>query len=177
MVARPRQDGCRRYVCAKGPGFVGCGGAFILAEPLEDLIVSMVLEALRSPEFACAQDAAATPSVSPDELAGAVAAIEAKLTELAEDWAEDRISRSEWLAARRAVEARLADATRSLARTPPATIRLGDDPDALYEQWQKLHLDGKRAVLAEVLDHVVVGPGRRGLNRFDESRVKMVWLV
>jgi site-specific DNA recombinase len=176
MVARPRQDGCRRYVCAKGPGFVGCGGAFIIAKPLEDLVVSMVLEALRSPEFARAQDAA-VPSVSSDELAGSAAAIEAKLTELAEDWAEDRISRSEWLAARRAIEARLADATRSLARTPSPSARLGDDPEALQDQWKKLHLDGKRAVLAEVVDHVVVGPGRRGLNRFDESRVKVVWLV
>jgi hypothetical protein len=33
LVARPRQDGTRRYVCAKGPGLPGCGKVAIVAEP------------------------------------------------------------------------------------------------------------------------------------------------
>src|SRR5436853_612000 len=49
MVARPRQDGVRRYVCVKGPGFAGCNGTMILAEPLEALVVEAVMVRLDSP--------------------------------------------------------------------------------------------------------------------------------
>ena len=51
LVARPRGDGARRYVCAKGPGKPGCGGVAILAEPLEALIAEAVLYRLDTPEL------------------------------------------------------------------------------------------------------------------------------
>ena len=51
LVARPRDDGERRYFCAKGPGFSGCGGIAILAEPLERLIAEAVLHRLDSPKL------------------------------------------------------------------------------------------------------------------------------
>jgi hypothetical protein len=35
LYSRPRDDGARRYVCASGPGFEGCGKLTIMAEPLE----------------------------------------------------------------------------------------------------------------------------------------------
>jgi hypothetical protein len=35
----------------------------------------------------------------------------------------------------------------------------------------------QHAIVAAVLDHVVVGPGRRGYNRFDPSGLSPVWRV
>ena len=54
LVARPRGDGTRRYVCAKGPGLPGCGRIAILAEPIEALIAEAVLYRLDTPELAAA---------------------------------------------------------------------------------------------------------------------------
>jgi hypothetical protein len=33
----------------------------------------------------------------------------------------------------------------------------------------------ERNIVAAVLDHAVIGPGRRGYNRFDPARVTPVW--
>ena len=54
LVARPRSGGLRRYACAKGPGFSGCGGTYINAEPLEPFIVEAVLWRIDSPELTAA---------------------------------------------------------------------------------------------------------------------------
>jgi hypothetical protein len=35
--------------------------------------------------------------------------------------------------------------------------------------------ESQNVVVAAVLDHVVVGPGRLGYNRFDPSRLSPVW--
>ena len=43
MVARPRADGTRRYVCAKGPGLAGCGRVAVMSEPVEELITEAIL--------------------------------------------------------------------------------------------------------------------------------------
>jgi hypothetical protein len=43
LVARPRSDKRRCYVCARGPGFFGCGEIRALAEPLEQLVIDAVL--------------------------------------------------------------------------------------------------------------------------------------
>jgi hypothetical protein len=45
----------------------------------------------------------------------------------------------------------------------------------LRESWGSLDLNQQHTIVAAVVDHVVVGPGRRGYNRFDESRLTPVW--
>ncbi|HET6834346.1 MAG TPA: recombinase family protein, partial [Acidimicrobiales bacterium] len=56
LVARPRSDKARCYVCSTGPGFKGCGKIRVLAEPLEDLAVDMVLAAIDGPGLARARE-------------------------------------------------------------------------------------------------------------------------
>jgi hypothetical protein len=51
LVSRPRADGVRRYVCASGPGFGGCGKTTVLADPLERFIAAGVLHRLESPRL------------------------------------------------------------------------------------------------------------------------------
>ena len=54
LVSRPTQDGTRRYICAKGPQYSGCGHLYIVAEPLEELVVEGVIYRLDSPELTAA---------------------------------------------------------------------------------------------------------------------------
>ena len=54
LVARPRQDGQRRYVCARDTARVGCGKIAVVADPLEQLVCEGVLDRLDSPELAAA---------------------------------------------------------------------------------------------------------------------------
>jgi len=49
LVSRPTASGKRRYVCAKGPNFSGCGHMYIEADPLELFVVEAVLHRLDSP--------------------------------------------------------------------------------------------------------------------------------
>lgn len=176
LVARPREDGRRRYVCAKGPGFSGCGGTFVLSEPLEELVVEMVFAALDSPEFSEAMRTAGDNDAT-DEAMETIEAVERKLTELAEEWATDAISRAEWQAARKPLEARMEAAKRALSRTRGTTALDGftGGSETLRKAWEGFSLDRRRAILAAVVDRVNVGPGRRGYNRFDPSRVDLRW--
>jgi hypothetical protein len=41
----------------------------------------------------------------------------------------------------------------------------------LRAEWDSLDLSQQHAIVAAVIDSVSVGPGRRGYNRFDESRL------
>jgi site-specific DNA recombinase len=43
------------------------------------------------------------------------------------------------------------------------------------ERWSGLTLTRQEQIVAAVLDHLVVGPGRRGYNKFDPSRPTPVW--
>ena len=74
LVARPRGDGTRRYVCAKGPGLPGCGRIAILAEPLEALVTEAVLYRLDTPELAEALAGAASKDVEADAAHASVTA-------------------------------------------------------------------------------------------------------
>ena len=49
LVSRPRDDGRRRYICAKGVNFDGCGRLYIVADELEAHVVEAVL--LEFPRF------------------------------------------------------------------------------------------------------------------------------
>ena len=83
----------------------------------------------------------------------------------------------ELLAARRPIEARLTAARKQLGKLTRTTALDGylGNRDALRETWDTLDLSRQRAIIAAVLDHVQVSPGRRGYNRFDESRLRAIW--
>jgi DNA invertase Pin-like site-specific DNA recombinase len=177
LVARPRQDGTRRYVCAKGPGLPGCGKTAIVAEPLERFIAEAVLYRLDTPELAAALEGT-TPPDDAGERAN-LAADRAQLEELATAYGEKLITFPEYLAARKPIEARIEAGKRALARltrTEAITPYVGQ-ASALREAWEGLPLTRQRAIVASILDRVVVGPATRGRNRFDPDRLEPVWRV
>jgi DNA invertase Pin-like site-specific DNA recombinase len=106
LVARPRDDGRRRYVCAKGPDFAGCGGTYILADELEAFVVEAVLYRLDSADLAAVLSGS---SVDRDDerLHQEAAAADEQLEELARAYADRAIRMTEWLAAREPIERRL----------------------------------------------------------------------
>jgi site-specific DNA recombinase len=178
LVSRPTADGTRRYVCATGPNYSGCGRTYIKADELERFVTEAVLYRLDSPELAAALNGSGG---DPDaERVQAEADQEqAQLDELAQAYGEKQIGLSEWLAARAPIEQRLTAARKQLARFNRTSALDGHVGHAseLRERWGKLTLTRQRGIIAAVLDHVEVGAGRRGLNRFDESRLTAVWRV
>jgi site-specific DNA recombinase len=178
LVSRPRSDGQRRYVCAKGPNFSGCGKIAVVADPLEALLVEALIYRLDSPELAKAL-VSARPEAALDAQQREIETASSQLEELAAMYGQRQISASEWLAARTPIEARLALARAELARQTGTTVLNGfvDGSGALRERWVDLPLSRQRAILGAVLDHAVIAPGRVGLNRFDPERVDPRWTL
>ena len=136
-----------------------------------------VLAALDGPALARAvavSENSDGPSV--DELFDAAATAQAALDELARDYYSDHlIGRSEFLAARDPLEAKLAEARRALedAAAPPMVVRiLGED---LRAHWEASDVEWRRSLLRLVLDRIVLNSAVKGRNFFDSNRVEIVW--
>jgi site-specific DNA recombinase len=174
--------GVRRYACHPSSGRGGgdrtrvgggCGRLGIIAEPLDALVSEGVLAALSGPGLArmlAAQKAGST-STSERELAEA----KVRLDELAADYADGRISRSEWMVARGTVADRVERVTRSLEadRSRPVIRALaGVD----FESWWTAATDEeRRQIITAVVSSVNVAPALRGGAGFDPRRVTVEW--
>jgi site-specific DNA recombinase len=176
MVARPTAQRVRRYVCAKGPGQGGCGRMATVAEPLEDLVARAVLLRLDTPEMAAALTESHAQQAELAELHDRVTADQAMLEELATDYTDHRITRSEWLAARDSIQARIDQNRRRLSRLSPTTAvdEYAGHSDLLRSAWAGLPLSRQQAVVRVILDHVVVHPAKPGRG-FDPDRFTPVW--
>jgi site-specific DNA recombinase len=177
LVARPRGDGERRYVCAKGPGLPGCGGIAVLAEPLEELITEAVLYRLDTPELAAALIGVAAADADADAAQASVVADRAQLEELARAYGERQITFPEYLAARKPIEARIEAGQRKVSRLTQTTAIEGHvgDSATLRSTWADVPLTRQRAIVAAVLDRAIVRPAVRGRTRFDPDRIEPVW--
>lgn len=177
LVARPRGDSTRRYVCAKGPGLAGCGKIAILAEPLEVLITEAVLYRLDTPELAAALAGVAAADAEADAAQHSLTADREQLEELARGYGERQITFPEYLAARKPIEARIEAGRRTVSRltqTGAIEAHIGDSAN-LRAAWADLPLTRQRAIVAAVLDRAVVRPGVRGRTRFDPDRIEPIW--
>jgi len=177
LVARPRQDGTRRYVCATGSGSDGCGKTTVIADPVEHFIAQAVLHRLETPRLHEARKR--TDDAKGAEWQAEIERQQAQLDELAAMWADGEITRGEWMRARTPIEKRLSTAKKKLAALNRTTVLLPfvDDAKALREQWQSMTLTRQHEIVVATLQHVQVRPAVRGRNRFDESRLRPVWRV
>jgi site-specific DNA recombinase len=176
LVSRPRADGTRRYVCASGPGFGGCGRITILAEHVEQVVTEAVLFRLDSPELAASLQGRSDDPVAAEWQAEAERA-QAQLDELATAYAQQLISLQEWLTVRNEIEQRLQAARKKLAtlnRVSALDGYLGGASE-LRQEWETMPLSRQAAIIAAVLDHAVIAPAIRGRNTLDPSRITFVW--
>lgn len=176
MFAAARANG-RRYVCLSGPDHGGCGGTMVQAEPVEQLVTAGVLMRLNSPAFADAMAGRAKDDQQAAQLAAQINADQDRLTEFATMLAEGDMSRQEWHTARDVVNRKLTEARRRLAGLTHSDALNGLDLDGeqLDEQFATLELERQHAIIATVVDHVVILPGTRGVHSVDPARVEPVW--
>jgi site-specific DNA recombinase len=165
------RSGERGLGCVKFNGTDRCGRTFILAEPLEQLVVESLLRRIEAGVLA-----AALAQSDDRSLADELLMVESSLATLAQDWARGLISRVEWDAARPVLASRQ-QALISSIKAQRRTYALDDLPDPLRTSWPDLAPHRRRAVTAVLIDAVVVKPGVRGLNRFDPRRVDIRWRV
>jgi DNA invertase Pin-like site-specific DNA recombinase len=174
LVAHPR-GGVRRYGCKRSADQPGCGKTYVTAAPVEELIAEAVLYRLDSPDLAAALEGRAEADERAAALHDDIAADADQLEELAGMYAARDITAREWKAARDPIEARRKQAERELARLTGGSVLDGylGNSDLLRERWASLNLDRQRAIVAALVDHAVIGPGRPGA--FDLNRVDPQW--
>jgi hypothetical protein len=159
----------------------GCGRTWIDAPALDSYVTEMVITALSSPGFADALQARLAWDGDTSALTTQREADKRALAELTRDrYVRRIIEESEYLIARRELDARIADAEEVLARQPQTRF-LVDLPrsevelrTAWQEQWG---LNDKRRVVRMALRGLVIKPPKRSLPRFDPDRVHPDWRV
>ncbi|MFI5259498.1 MAG: recombinase family protein [Candidatus Limnocylindrales bacterium] len=168
MAGRPRSDGVRRYVCRERE-MGGCGGIAILAEPLEAEVLGRIFAALDSPAMREALvKMAGWNEAAPDPL-GERAETEARMAEMAGDYAAGSITRAEWQSAR----GRLAERLAALA---PVTVRPSVRlPADVAGAWADLDLEGRRRIVAFAVESITIGVATGQRNVFDPDRVAIKW--
>lgn len=180
LVSRSRgKTGSRSYQCSSAPPYIGCGKLSVIAGPLEEMVRDALFNVLDGPGLAKAVKAMGGEDEAHASILDALRQDEATLEELARDHYVDRtISKSEFLAARGAIEGRIKAAQRELSRSAKAGVlaSVPRDGGALAKAWDVRGLDWKRSVLSVVLDRVVIAPAPvRGRRAFDPRRVEFVW--
>ena len=177
MVSRPRVDGVRRYVCASGPGFGGCGKTAVLSEPVESFVAQAVLYRLDTPQLAKALKDVRKANAAHDAVATQITDDQEMLDTLATDYAAKTISHREWLSARKPIQTRIDSARRRLSRVSPthSIEEYVGRSGLLRDAWADLPLTRQAAIIRTLLDTVEVAPAVRGRNRFDPDRLTPTW--
>ncbi len=173
LVARPRSGGKRRYACARGPGFSGCGHTFINADDVEQFVTEVVLHRVDSGAVQRSFERRQRKEPDAQRWLDEAEQAQAQLAELAELYGRREFSLQEWMSARKPIEQRLTHARKQLAKVSRSGVldRYVGNGAGLRSDWDSLDLSQQHAIVANVIDKVVVGPARRGYNRFDESRL------
>lgn len=182
MTTLRRESGRRAYRCLNDFMTVS-------AEPLEALVVEAIAATL---------DVSDVPAADEDDGAqNLVDALEADLEALAADLGSGLISRSEWLAAREPLTARLKEARRLAERTRPDTALTGINSAAdLLLSWPTVDIEAQRQLLATLedpenrpvfnldkqqaivdalIERVVINPTDKRGRSFDPERVDIEW--
>lgn len=171
MVARPKTDKRKQYVCAGGVNFKGCGKRSCIADPLDDFVTGAVLSYIEGVDL----DERVTPLT--EVVRDVVDETERRLDELAEMFAAGEIGRREWVTARAALDARLTELRGEETAAVGRRSTLADVANLrdAETEWDDLPIQRQRAVLEAVVDRVVLGPAVAGRNVFDPARVEIVW--
>ena len=173
LIARPRLDGRRRYVCAKRPASVSCGRLARLAEPIEEFVYEAVCIALEGVNL---RDTTTKALPEASELGESIQNDEESLLGLIEDYANNLFTRGEFFAARDIINTRLEANRTTLRRLTGDAVLTGlAGGEALHLRWLTETLQWKRAVLAAVIDHVVIEPAVKGKITFDPSLIRIIW--
>lgn len=175
LVARPRSDGARCYVCASGPNYHGCGKIRRLAGPVDDLVHDQVLGALDGPGLVDALALGAGDDAAARDMAAAVAGYEARLEALGEaHFVEGILDRNEY-ARRRATLVERIELGRAQLGRRARVVGLPDGGQHLATWWGGADVEARRSLVGLVVEAVIFHPARRGFNCFDPTRIEVRW--
>lgn len=172
-----RADNRKHYRCAR-PLYGGCGGIKVSLPAVEAEVFDRLVDVVGADGVA---EAKSSRSSGLGALRADVDELEARLEEGAALWAAGQITAGEWLAARQAVEDRLAAARRRLMRAESRSEALewSGRPDELVQFWaaETTTLEQRRKILSGWIDEIEIGPATvaPGTPRFDPLRVKISW--
>ncbi len=181
LIARPDERGKRRLICATrarrstSASTAGCPlGVRIMSDGLEALVTEAVLQVVDGGALA-----KLLSRTDDREAVDALAVIDRKLIELAEDWASGSLSRPEWQTARGALLDR-AEALRRRLDAGRVSAGLEGLPDPLRAAWPELPLHRRRAIVSALVEAVTVSPATRrapGAQQglVDPERVAITW--
>jgi site-specific DNA recombinase len=165
----PRADGTRErtYACRRQVWYGGCGKISRRAEPVEQLIIEALFQAVEGPEWdaqqATAEQAAGDPRVA--ELSDRLAADRAILDGLDDRAVDYGWSPEKYKAQVARVEARMDAARAELARLQ-CSRAVAAVPRNLRQVWPDLSLSRRRAIVAAVFSRVEVHPqGHKRIQR------------
>ena len=169
-----------RYICHSGPGRDGCGRIAVAAGQLDELVRDLVLAALAGPHLAEARQRLAGNDRRQAKAAEDLTDAEARLDEMAADYADGTITRREWLTARERLERRIGEARSVLdANGNGMLATLPADADALRAAWKAGDVEWKRALVRTVIDRIDIQPATKRGPKLDPDRVVpgIVWRV
>jgi site-specific DNA recombinase len=182
LVARPTGTRKRSYVCmapVPQPGPDGCrnGKLRIIAEPLEDHVAKMVMARyLESPALAQALadqgDAAAEQKANLRQLEE----IKESLRVNEDDYRVERlIDRDTYLRTKNKLETQRREVETKInaASGQSFLTNVPRDPEELRAMYESGNHEWRRSFIESLVEEIVIGPGVRGLNKFDASRVKI----
>jgi site-specific DNA recombinase len=169
----------RRYACKKGPDFGGCGGVFIAAESLDVLIADAVLTRLDSPELAAQFNGRDGDDPLRSQLRDAISTDERQLAELQQAYAERLITMKEWLGASRTIRDRFQRNQKQFDRMNRDNSMAGllGQGQQLRQTWGGLSLGRQAAIIAQLIDHIVIHKAAKPANRIDPNRIEPIWRV
>jgi len=167
----------KRYRCMKDcvSGF-GCGGVFITARNIEELVTDALLTRLNSPELDRSMKASKN---NPNNLA-----IHAELNELAkrnillsEMFGAGELSRAELQAAKKIVEEKKVTLEKIINKERRAVFTDSGlaTPEIIVQKWKSLNLDRQRAILKAVIEEIHVSRNMVKSTAFNPARVKITW--
>lgn len=164
----------RRYKCKKEFGRPERGGLSVSAYPVEQLVVEAVITRLVNttvPEHELERDGSGVTAA-----VDKIVAAKQRMEDMAREYGAGLISRQEFHVARGAAHAAMSDAEKVLGRsTQDRALKgfpVGNEPE-LRRTWQEWTIPQKRAILAALIDTLVIDPQLPSGPRFNPNRVKL----
>lgn len=166
---RSTKQDVQRFACRRDPGEERCGGISIVYAPAEEAVVALILARL-------VHDVDLQPDVPDDptrQLRDRIGVEEARLTALADAFADESGDVLEFRRAGQRIRGRITDLRAQIAQA--AVAQRLTDPVEIRGEWPNYDLLQRRAVLDQLIERIDVAPAVRGRNTFDPDRLTVIW--
>ena len=169
-----RSYGCRTDKLPGNPGYrKACGSMSVKAKSVEDDVVERLLARLARPASARLLARGDSGPVADQQAIRDIGALEQRLVELGVDYADELIGRTEFIAARDRIAARMKYLEKGLAG-PKLNVPAGN-LESLVEWWETAELGVRRILVGQYVDRVAVHPHSGQRSTYNPARVHVEW--